>query len=147
MWNNYIHLNFSQEIINNIKTNLLNKKKDTLYYIKLNANDLNSKFKKYLQDIFVEMANYNLNKFYWHYERINEIKKFTLILDQGVSPVSAHKSLEILPDNSKIIIVHRDPRENHLSTGFFPDNPEDFCKIYESEVSEAKSKTVQIFCI
>ena len=141
-WNNYIHLNFSQEIINNIKNKFVKQEERYLVlYKKLNANDLNSKFKKYLQDIFVEMANYNLNKFYWHYERINEIKKFTLILDQGVSPVSAHKSLEILPDNSKIIIVHRDPRDVYLSTeGFFPDDPEDFCKIYESEVSEAKKQ-------
>ena len=86
-WNNYIHLNFSQEIINNIKNKFVKQEERYLVlYKKLNANDLNSKFKKYLQDIFVEMANYNLNKFYWHYERINEIKKFTLILDQGVSP-------------------------------------------------------------
>lgn len=141
-WNYYRHLNFSDQMINNFKNKFVREENSYLVlYKKLNADTLNSKFKKYLQDIFIEMVNYNLNKFYWHYENIEQIKKFTLILDQGVSPISAMRSLEILPDNSKIIIVHRDPRDVYLSTeGFFPSNPEEFCKIYESEVLKAKQQ-------
>ena len=138
-WNYYRHLNFSDQIINNFKNKFGREENSYLVlYKKLNTDTLNLKFKNYLQDIFVEMVNYNLNKFYWHYENLEQIKKFTLILDQGVSPISAKRSLEILPDNSKIVIVHRDPRDVYLSTeDFYPDNPEDFCKIYESEVSKA----------
>ena len=43
-----------------------------------------------------------------------------------------------MPDNSKNSHCSQDPRDVYLSTeDFFPDNPEDFCKIYESEVSKA----------
>jgi hypothetical protein len=138
-WNHYRHLNFTDQIIKNFGNKFLNNEESYLVLNKkFDAETLNLKFKNYLQDVFVEIANYSVNKHYWHYENIDQIKKFTLILDQGVAPVLAKKSLEILPDNSKIVIVHRDPRDVYLSTeDFFPDNPEDFCKIYESEVSKA----------
>ena len=138
-WNHYRHLSFTDQIIKNFGNKFVKNEESYLVLNKkFDVDTLNAKFKNYLQDVFVEMADYNVNKYYWHYENINQIKKFTLILDQGVDPVSAKKSLEILPKNSKIVIVHRDPRDVYLSTeDFFPDNPEDFCKIYESEVSKA----------
>ena len=58
------------------------------------------------------MANYNLNKFCM--KTSNKLKNLH-ILDQGVSPISAMRSLEILPDNSKIIIVHRDQEDVYLA--------------------------------
>lgn len=138
-WNSYRNINFFFQILNNIK-NLFYKKNESLLVLNknLSSNSLNEKFKKYLKDVFFEMINYNLNSFSWFNTELNKIEKFTLLLDQGASPSSAKKTLEILPKNSKIIIVYRDPRDVYLSTaGFFPKDPESFCKIFESEVNKA----------
>ena len=68
------------------------------------------------------------------------MKKKYLLLDQGVLPEEADETLEILPKETKVIIVSRDPRDVYLSSlsqnklaRNFPNNVKDFCKIYANQ--------------
>ena len=138
-WNNYRHFNFFYQLINNV-VNKFNSEDEScmVLFKKLPTDILDEKIRRYLNKVFFEIISYNLENFYWHNKDLHTIKKFSLILDQGVAPYAANKSLSVLPDNSKVIIVYRDPRDIYLSNeGFFPEDPEFFCKIYESEINEA----------
>ena len=66
--------------------------------------------------------------------------KFHLLLDQGVLPEEIDDTIKILPEDTKIIVVSRDPRDVYISSinqnklaRSFPSDVEDFCKIYKTQ--------------
>lgn len=151
-WNHYRNLNFYQELIQHVQ-NRFTKSENNSFLVKikdLNEKDINCKFANYLDQIFKFIVEVYLKKYHWFDSKTLSLDKFHLLLDQGVLPEEIDETVKILPSDTKIIVVSRDPRDVYISSMSqnklarnFPSDVEEFCKIYKSQYQQFNNQKSQ----
>jgi hypothetical protein len=148
-YNDFVNLSYTESIIRHCRINLNLEEKNFLLFSDFLKEDFLNKTKHFLRKLFIEVMEYKNNEKNWHIGK--KFSNYSLVINQGIPPMFADDYLKIYPDNSKLIVVDRDPRDIYVSNlkhRFWPENVEIFCKIFELE-REAfkKQKNKNIFFI
>ena len=152
-WNHYRNLSFYQELLEHLKNKKLESDSFLIKFKEFSKDEIDLIFSNYLDKIFKAIIDNYVKNFFWYDDKVIALKKKYLLVDQGVLPEEADETLEILPKETKVIIVSRDPRDVYLSSlsqnklaYFFPNNVKDFCKIYANQYKQfLKQKNKNIF--
>jgi hypothetical protein len=148
-YNDYVNLSCTETILRNLRINMNLEEKNFLLFSEISNEDLLNKTKFFLRKLFIEVMEFKNIEKNWH---IGEnFSNYSLIINQGIPPMFADNYLKIFPDNSKLIVVDRDPRDIYISNfenKFWPEEVEIFCKIFKLERESFKhQKNKNIFFI
>jgi hypothetical protein len=148
-YNNFINLSFLESLIRHCRINLNLEEKNYLLFSGLSKEDFLNETKVFLEKMFIEIMEFKNFEKNWHIGK--SFHNYSLIINQGIPPMFADDYLRIYPDNSKLIVVDRDPRDiyiSNLENKFWTKDPEIFCKIFLAErESFKKQKNKNIFFI
>jgi hypothetical protein len=148
-YNDFINLSFLESLIRHCRINLNLEEKNYFLFSELSKEDLLNETKAFLNKMFTEIIEFKNFEKNWHIKK--SFDNYSLIINQGIPAMFADDYLKIYPDNSKLVVVDRDPRDiyvSNLENKFWPEEVDIFCKIFKTErESFKKQKNKNIFFI
>lgn len=148
-YNDFANLSSTESILRHCRINLNLEEKNFLLFSEISKEDFLNQTKSFLKKLFIEVMEFKNIEKNWHIRK--NFSNYSLVINQGIPPMFADDYLKIFPDNSKLIVVDRDPRDIYISNfehKFWPEEVEIFCKIFKLERESFKNqKNKNIFFI